>query len=38
MAKGVDELVNYVLFEVALTGVQGMHDSLLSFAFPLSFP
>lgn len=39
MAKGVDELVHHVLSEVALTGVQGMHDScLLSYYSSLLFP
>lgn len=33
MAEGVDELVNHVLSEIALTGVQGMHDSRLLFCF-----
>lgn len=33
MAKGVDELVNHVLSEIALTGVRGMHDSRLLFCF-----
>jgi hypothetical protein len=27
MAAGVDELIDHLLSEVALTGVQGMHDS-----------
>lgn len=31
MARGVDDLVNHVLSEIALTGVQGMHDSHHSF-------
>lgn len=35
MAKGVDDLVNHVLSEIALTGVQGMHDSRVSFASSL---
>jgi hypothetical protein len=35
MAKGVDELVNHVLSEIALTGVQGTHDS--RFPFLLAF-
>lgn len=37
MAKGVDELVNHVLSEVALTGVQGTHDSRFSFCFSSVF-
>lgn len=27
MARGVDELVDFLLSEIALCGVQGMHDS-----------
>lgn len=33
MAKGVDELVNHVLSEIALTGVQGTYDSRLPLPF-----
>lgn len=32
MATGLDELLEFLLSEIALLGVQGMHDSLHAFS------
>jgi len=35
MAKGCDKLLDFLLSEIALRGIQGMHDSLRVLSLPV---